>query len=187
MLCALVKWLISRAEDTGRPLSHFAARHAQRCRACGEYARAVASLSSALRSERSAWLAAAPEFDLDLSAVGAFGPAIAAARAPRRSWFGLRPLPVAAIVLVVVAGALVFFQLVLKRSEPAATERAAVLATLRTITTAPAEVRGAIKEAESPLDRERQVLEKSVTSAVEYLQARLNIRIERREPPAKSS
>jgi hypothetical protein len=187
MKCQLVKWLISRAEDTGKPLSRFAAHHARRCRACGDYARSVASLSSGLRSERSAWLAAAPEFDVDLSSAGAFGPAESAVRATRRSWPGLRPLPVAAAVLAVVAGALVFFQLVLKRPAPTAGERAAVLATLKTITAAPAEVRGAIKEAESPLDRERQVLEKSFTTALEFLQARLNIRIERREPPAKAS
>jgi hypothetical protein len=187
MKCQLVKWLISRAEDIGKPLPRFAAHHAQRCRACGDYARAVASLASGLRSERSAWLAAVPDFAVDLSAEGARGPAAAAARAPRRAWFGLRPLPVAAAALAVVAGALVFFQLVLKRPAPTAGERAAVLATLKTITAAPAEVRGAIKEAESPLDREREVLERSFTSAVEYLQARLNIRIDRREPPAKSS
>jgi hypothetical protein len=187
MLCPLVKWLISRAEDTGRTLPGFAARHTGRCRACGEYARSVSPLSARLRSERSAWLAAVPDFDVDLSPAETLGPADAAALAPRRSWFGLRPLPVAAAVLVVVAGALVFFQVVLKRPGPTAGERAAVLATLKTITAAPSEVRGAIKEAESPLDRERQVLERSFTTAVEYLQARLNIRIERREPPAKAS
>jgi hypothetical protein len=187
MLCLITKWLISRAEDTGRALPGFAARHVRRCRACGESARTVASLSARLREERPAWLAAVPDFAVDLSSEGARGPAAAAARAPRRSWFGLRPLPVAAAALAVVAGALVFFQLVLKRPAPTADERAAALATLKTITAAPAEVRGAIKEAESPLDRERRVLEKSFTSAVEYLQARLNIRIERREPPAKSS
>jgi len=187
MKCQLVKWLISRTEDTGKPLPGFAARHARRCRTCGDYARAVASLSSGLRSVRSAWLAAAPDFDVDLPAAEAPGPAAAAALARRRSWFGLRPLPVAATVLAVVAGTLVFVQVVLKRPVPAVEERAAALAAFKTITAAPAGVQGVIREAESPLERERLVLERSVASAVEYLQARLNIRIERREPPAKSS
>ena len=42
---------------------------------------------------------------------------------------------------------------------------------------------GLVTEAESSLARERQILERSVASAVEYLQARLNIKIERRESP----
>jgi hypothetical protein len=37
------------------------------------------------------------------------------------------------------------------------------------------------------LNKERQILERSVASAVDYLQARLNIKIERRTPPSKSS
>jgi hypothetical protein len=187
MLCPLVKWLISKAEDGGKPLPGFAARHARRCRACGDYARAVASLSSGLRSERSAWLAAAPEFDVDLSTAGPLRPAEAPVRAPRRSWLGLRPLPVAAALVAILAGAFVVVQVILRRPAPTAEERAAALAALKTITAAPAEVKGVIKEAESPLERERLVLQKSVASAVEFLQARLNIRIERREPPAKSS
>jgi hypothetical protein len=188
MMCALCRWRISRAEDTGRPLGRFAARHVRRCRRCGDYARSVASIASRLRAERPAWLAAAPEFEVDLQAGSAgIAPSPAAARAPRRSWLGLRPLPVAAAVLAVVAGALVLYQVVLREPAPTGEERTTALATLRTIAAAPAEVKSAIKKAESPLDRERRVLGESVASAVEYLQARLNIKIERREPPAKAS
>jgi hypothetical protein len=160
MLCTFSRWMISRAEDTGKALPRIAERHVRRCHACGEYARTVASLSSRLRAERSAWLAGVPDFK-----VGPW-PAAAASPVPRRSWLGLRPLPVAAAVLIVVAGALVLFQVVLRTPE---------------------EIGGAIKEAESPLDRERMVLERSLVSAANYLQARLNIKIERREPQAKSS
>jgi hypothetical protein len=85
--------------------------------------------------------------------------------------------------LVVAASALVLFLVV--RREPALTsaEKRAVIASLKSVAAAPAEFRGAVAEAESSLARERLILEKSVLSAVEYLQARLNIRIERKERP----
>jgi hypothetical protein len=40
-----------------------------------------------------------------------------------------------------------------------------------------------IGEAESSLENERLILERSLTAAVEYLQARLNIKIERKDAP----
>lgn len=188
MLCTLSRWLISRAEDTGKALPRFAGRHVRRCPACGEFARTAATLSSRLRSERSSWLAGVPDFAVDRGPVGTPGPAAkAGAHEPRRSWLSLRPLPVAAAAAaVVVAGALLLFQVVLKEPAPTAEERAAAMAALKTITSAPQELQGFLGAAESPLDKERRILEKSVSSAVEYLQARLNIRIERRMPPAKS-
>jgi len=188
MWCSLSRWMISRAEDTGKKLPAIAERHVGRCGVCAGFARSSASLSSRLRMERSAWLAKAPDFAVELGPKAARVPASeAAARTPRRSWLSLRPLPVAAAALVLLAGALVLSQLVLKTPAPTAEERASALAALRTITAAPQGLQGVIEEAGSPLERERLILEKSVSSAVEYLQARLNIRIERREPPAKSS
>jgi hypothetical protein len=85
--------------------------------------------------------------------------------------------------LVVAASALVLFLVV--RREPVLTsaEKRAVIASLKSVTAAPAEFRLAVVEAESSLAKERQILERSVLSAVEYLQARFNIRIERREVP----
>jgi hypothetical protein len=188
MWCTLSRWLISRAEDTGKALPRFAGRHVRGCRACGEFARTAATLSSRLRTERSAWLAGVPDFAVETGPDATPMPAAkAGAREQRRSWLALRPLPVAAAATVIVAGALILFQVVLKEPAPTAEERAAAMAALKTITSAPQELQGFIGAAESPLDRERRVLEKSVSSAVEYLQARLNIRIERREPPAKAS
>jgi hypothetical protein len=189
MLCTLSRWLISRAEDTGKALPRFAGRHVRRCRACAEFARTSATLSSRLRTERSAWLAGVPDFAVETRLDATPMPAAKAGpRESRRSWLTLRPLPVAAAAaLVIVAGGFVLFQLVLKTPAPTAADRAAAMAALRTITSAPAELQGFVGQAESPLDRERRILENSVSSAVAYLQARLNIRIERREPPAKSS
>jgi hypothetical protein len=183
MLCTISRWMISRAEDTGKKLPAPVERHLRRCGACGESARTAATLSSRLRSERSAWLAEVPEFAVGRGSEAMPRPAAEkGARAPRRPWLALRPLPVAAAALVIVAGALILFQVVLKEPAPTTEDRAAAMASLKTITSAPKGWQGVVRQAESPLDEERRILEKSVSSAVEYLQARLNIRIERREP-----
>jgi hypothetical protein len=188
MLCTISRWMISRAEDTGKKLPAPVERHLRRCGACGEFARTAATLSSRLRTGRSAWLAEAPDFAVKIGPEPTPRPAGGAgAHAARRSWLSLRPLPVAAAALVIVAGALILFQLVLKKPAPTAEDRAAAMAALRTITSVPAQFQGVVGQAESPLDQERRILERSVSSAVEYLQARLNIRIERREPRAKAS
>lgn len=182
MFCILTRWLISRAEDRGKEMPRFAERHAVRCGACREYARFTASLSARLSAETSEFLAEAPDSPLDPAAWAAEGVG-RGIRAPFRLRFVLHPFPAAAAVLVVAASALVLFLVV--RREPALTsaEKRAVIASLKSVTAAPAEFRGAVAAAESSLARERQILEKSVVSAVEYLQARLNIRIERREIP----
>ena len=126
MLCMLSRWLISRAEDTGKALPRFAGRHVRGCRACGEFARTATTLSSRLRAERSAWLAEVPDFAVDRGSDATPRPAAKEGpREQRPSWFALRPLPVAAGAAVIVAGALILFQVVLREPAPTAEERAA--------------------------------------------------------------
>jgi hypothetical protein len=187
MWCKLSRWMVSRAEDAGKKLPGFAERHVGRCGACGEFARSSLSLSSKLRDERSAWLAKVPDFSLRIE--GEAGPAAAETRAAatvkpgsRRLLLGLRPLPVAAAALAALAGALALFQVVLREPAPSAEDRAAAWAAIRTLTSAPEGLQGIIGAAESSLEQERRILERSLSSAAEYLQARLNIKIERRGP-----
>jgi hypothetical protein len=82
----------------------------------------------------------------------------------------------------VAAGVLVF-RVVRQDTRPSPQDTAAVLAALKAVVAAPAAFPGAVAGAETSLEKERRILEASLASAVEYLQARLNIRIERREPP----
>jgi hypothetical protein len=182
MFCNLTRWLISRAEDRGKERSRFAERHAAQCGASRDNALFAASLSSRLSGETPAFLAKAPDSPLDPAAWTAEG-AGRGTRAPFRRRFVLHPFPGAAAVLVVIVSALILFRVV--RREPALTsaEKLAVITSLKSIAAVPADFRVAVAEAESPLTRERLILEKSVLSAVEYLQARLNIRIERKETP----
>jgi hypothetical protein len=183
MLCTLSRWMISRTEDAGKKLPRIAERHVRSCPACGEYARACASLTSRLRAERSAWLAEAPDFS---PLAGFDAESSPAAPIPHRPRLALRPLPVAAAALAVIAVALILSQVVFKASAPSEAARREAADAIRSLSAAPQDLSGIIEEAESPLVRERRILERSVASAVEYLQARLNIKIERREPPAKS-
>lgn len=188
MLCKLSRWMISRAEDTGKKLPRIVEQHLGCCSKCREHARASMSLSSRLQGERSAWLAGVPEFPTALESDKVrprteLGAAETARPISRRPWLALRPLPVAASVIVLVAAGLVLFKVIPREPPPSAEDRMAARAAIKTLTSAPEGLPGVIGEAESPLDKERQILERSIISAVDYLQARLNIKIERRDPP----
>jgi hypothetical protein len=179
MFCALSRWMISRAADTGKKPPRSIERHIGRCRACGKYARFAASLKDKFDGEREAFLAAVPGSPMNEAAWDA-GPASKGTPASFGRRFALRPLPAAAGVLVVAATALFLFRVVLHDPTPRPEDRAAAQAALKSLFTAPEDLRGALSGAESSLEQERRVLEKSIASAAEYLQARLNIRIERK-------
>jgi hypothetical protein len=193
MLCMLSRWMVSRAEDTGKKLPRFAERHVKRCGACREFARFSASLSTGLRAERAAFLDGVPEFSVPVLSPAEApaterGNVVGADRRPGRPWPFLRPLPAAALaVLLIAVGAFVIFRIGRHEPEFSAQDRAAAMAALKSVSSAPGELGGVVSEAESSLDKERQILERSIASAAEYLQARLNIKIERRNPPSKSS
>lgn len=183
MLCRLSRWMISRSQDTGTKLPRAIERHVGRCRDCGAFARASMSLASRLKSERAAFLAKVPEFSLDLDVDRVSLRPEAPARAPRRLVFGLRPLPAAAAALVVVAAGVLVFQATRRPTPAAPQDLAAARATLKSLTAAPAGLPGALGAAESSLDKERQVVERSLMAAADYVQARLNIKIERKANP----
>jgi hypothetical protein len=182
MLCNLTRWLISRAEDREKEMPRFAERHAARCGACREYARFAASLSERLSGEASAFLAKAPDSPLAPAAWTA-EEAGRGTLALHRRRFLAHPFPAAAAILLVAVSALVLFRVVRPGPGLTSAEKQAIIADLKSVAAAPSEFRVAIAEVESPLAKERQILERSVLSAVEYLQAHLNIKIERREIP----
>ena len=183
MVCRLARRMISRAEDSGTEPPRWVERHAARCGACREYAGFTASLKARLAAEKPGLLAAAPEFPLNQAAWAPAG----TGREKRASLvrrLTLHPFPAAAAALLVVAAGLVLFQVVLREPPPPSPEdRAAVRAALKSFTAAPDGLPGVMTEAESSLAREREILKRSLASAAEYLQARLNIKIERRDAP----
>ena len=184
MLCSLVRRAVSRSEDRGGRIPRWAERHAARCAACREYARFTASLKARLSAEKEGFLAAVPDFPLIEASW-----ARTAGGGEKRGLFGLRlalpPLPAAAAALTVLAAALVLFQVVLKGPSPTAGDRPDALPSLKAITAAAEGLPTVVADAESSLDKERRILEKSIASALEYLQAQLNIRIERGDLPKR--
>jgi hypothetical protein len=185
MWCAISRWMISRAEDTGKTLPRRVERHIGRCVACGAFARTSASLASRLRSERAAWLAAVPEFPvaraLDPEAAGTGYRQSGSGRERSRGFrWALRPLPVAAAALILVAAGFVLFRGVRREPVTIARDPASARAAFERLASAPRDLRGALAKAQSPLDQERRALEMLVASAADYLGDRLNVRIERK-------
>jgi len=180
MFCNLTRWMISRAEDRGKKMPGFAARHAGRCRTCREYSGFAESLSSRLAKDTSSFLARIQDFVPEPSAPSAEN-AERATQERRRRRLAFHPFPAAAAALVVLASALILTLIARRESAPSPLEKEAALAILKSVSGVPAELQGAVVEAESSLANERLILEKSVLSAVEYLRARLNIKIERIE------
>jgi len=182
MFCTLTQWLISRAEDGGKKIPRFAERHAGHCGACLEYARFTGSLSFRLSGDTSEFLAKAPDFSLEPTELNAEEAGRRTRDLPRRRPF-VHPFPAAAAALAVVASALVLFRVVLHEPALTSAEKKAAIASLKSVTAAPDQFRGAVEEAEFSLANERLILEKSVLSAVEYFQSRLNIKVERKNAP----
>jgi hypothetical protein len=179
MLCALSRWMISRAADTGKTPPRVVERHLRRCRACAEYARFASSLPARFTGDKDAFLAAVPDFPLGETA-WAKEPARANERTSPGRRFALRPVPAVAGILVVVAAAFLVYRLAVRGPGPTPEELAAGRAALQSLVAAPNEFEGALTKAESSLVQERRILEKSIVSAAEYLQARLNIKVERK-------
>ena len=183
MVCHFARRMISRAEDNGTLPPRWVERHAARCGACREYARFTVSLKTRLAAEKPGVIAAAPEFPLNEASWSEAAPGLESRPSLGRR-LTLHPVPAAAAALLVVAAGLVLFQVVLREpSPPSAEDRTAVRAAFRSFTAAPDGFPGVVTEAESSLAREREILERSLASAAEYVQARLNIKIERRDAP----
>lgn len=67
MICAIVRWLVSRELDEGRPIPAFARRHAERCDACRSFRLACTTLAARLTGEaraggRPVWVAGPAAF-----------------------------------------------------------------------------------------------------------------------------
>jgi hypothetical protein len=179
MLCHLTRWFISRSEDKGTARPRFAERHASRCGACREYARFVSSLPARMGVEIPSFLAGVPEAPPALERIDAEEPRSGRRASGRRPVFP-RPIPLASAVVALIALLFIFAQTVLRTPGLSPSDRRAAFAALNSVTTAPDELGGAVAGAESSLDREREILERSVLSALDYVQTGLNVRVEYR-------
>jgi len=182
MVCQFARRAISRAEDRGEDRPRWVARHTARCGSCRDFALFAASLRARLADEKPALLSAVPDFPVGGAAWASAGEARG-----KREGLGrrlvLHPFPAVAAAVVLVAAGVLLFRVVRKDPMSSPQDTAAALAALRSVVAAPAAFPEAVASAETSLEKERRVLKASLASAVEYLQARLNVKIERRNPP----
>ncbi|MBN1940004.1 MAG: hypothetical protein JW843_10480 [Candidatus Aminicenantes bacterium] len=177
MLCPLTRWFISRFEDTGKAIPPWVVRHVGRCASCRSFAAFSDSLPARFCGERSSLLDDVPDAPPRRNVPHSRKPDLA-----RRSRFRsvLRPVPAAALVLILAAG--VFLLRGILSGPPLTAERAkAALADLRKAAAVTREWPGFVRTAESSLDQERIVLENAARSAYAFLQDRLNLTIERKD------
>jgi len=181
MVCQFARRAISRAEDRGEGRPRWVARHTARCGSCRDFALFTASLRARLADEKPALLSAVPDFPVDGHARASAGEARGKREGLGRRLI-LHPFPAAAAVLALVAAGVLVIRVVRQDTRTSPQDTAAALAALKAVVAAPAAFPGAVAGAETSLEKERRILEASLASAVEYLQVRLNVKIERRDP-----
>jgi hypothetical protein len=181
MVCHLARRAISRAEDRRGETPRWVARHTARCGSCRDFAFFTASLKARLADEKPALLSAVPDFSVGGAAWAAAGEAWGERQGLGRRLV-LHPFPAVASALVLVAAGVLLFRVLGPDTMSPPQDTAAALAALRSVLAAPATFPEAVAGAETSLEKERRILEASLASTVEYLQARLNVKIERRGP-----
>lgn len=171
MLCSIHKWKISRALDSGKPLSRRTEHHLSACESCREFyrtsenlaVRLTADAASLLQEARPGLGARAPRMSGELGEVDS--PLPSPYRRPR-----LRPIWAAAVLLTVVGISLIW----MVRTRPAPMPR---LDPIFTLAGPGSFLESAVEKAESPYDKEFQGLKKTLQSTADYLASRFETRL----------
>jgi hypothetical protein len=171
MLCFIHRWNISRAFDSGEPLSPLTGRHLGRCQNCREYFRLGDWMARRLTDDAALLLEGTrPGLGEKVRRlVGTEGQASLPNPArPKRLW--PRPVLAAAVVVAIVGVSFIW----LARSRPAAMPRLDPLFTLG----APSfYLQSALQRAESPYQEELTELRKTLESTANYLASRFETRL----------
>jgi hypothetical protein len=165
MLCSIYKWEISRAMDSGKPLSGKAKRHLRRCSACRQFARLSKELGRRL-TEEAAVLLENHNASLGEKVLSSLDGRVESPAFPRRGL--LKPVLAAAGLLVTVSVSIIW--LVTPRSE-----KMPQLDSLLKFDAAAAYLEKAMQKAESPYEAEIQELKKALRSSAEVLEASFSI------------
>jgi len=169
MLCFIHKWNISRALDTGKPLSRRTKRHLAGCDTCREFSRLGEEMGRLLTDDAASLLEdVKPGLGEKVRrAIGGTrtAPALHLSRPGLRH---LRPVLGTAVALAVIGVS--FFWLV--RTRPAGMPP---IDPLLRIESQRANLVSAIQKAESPYHEEIQELKKTLLTAADFLAARFDI------------
>jgi hypothetical protein len=169
MLCFIHKWNISRAFDSGKPLSHLTKRHLVGCETCREFSRLGDEMGRRLTWDAASLTKnARPGLGEKVRrAIDVQGKASAPSLLrPKRLW--LRPVLAAALALAIVGVSLIW----MVRSRPS---RMPQLDPLFRLETQRASLMSALQKAESPYQQEILELKKTLKSTADYLAARFDI------------
>ena len=166
MKCSIHRWNISRAFDSGEPLSRLTKLHLGHCEACREFSRFIEETGRRLSGDAASLLGEArPGLEERLRRVvrEPSSASIPYASQPRR--LRMRPALAAAVALAVVGVGLIW----MARSRPAGMPP---LDPLLNLETQRAHLVSAVQRAESPYQEEIQKLKKTLQSTADYLASR---------------
>lgn len=169
MLCFLYKWNISRALDTGKPLSGLTKRHLDGCASCREFSLLGREMERRLTGEAASFLGnPVPEIrDKVRKSIAGLGP-VPTALTARPRFVSLRPALAAALILAAVG--IGHFWMIRGRSSGMPR-----IAPLLDFETRRSEVISTLQKAESPYDKEIQGLKRTFQSTADFLAARFQI------------
>jgi hypothetical protein len=168
MKCSIHRWNISRAFDSGEPLSRLTKWHLAHCEACREYCRLVEETGRRLSKDAASLLDdARPGLNEKLrlaidESIEIPSPSLPH---PARPW--LKPVLAAVLFFAVVASGSIW----MVRSRPAGMPR---LDPLLKLETQKANLVSAMQRAESPYQEEISKLKKTFESTAEYLAGRFD-------------
>ncbi len=165
MLCSIYKWEISRAMDSGKPLSGQAKRHLRRCSACREFARLGKDLGRRL-TEDAAVLLENHDVSLGEKVLSSLDGRVESPPLPKRGL--LKPVLLAAGLLAAVSVSIIW--LVTPRSE-----KMPQLDSLLKFGAPGVYLEKAMQKAESPYQEEVQELKKALKTTVDVIEASFNI------------
>ncbi len=175
MFCAIYKWLISQAVNSGKPLPGRLLRHTRRCASCHEFAQFCGSLRPKLAQDKRAVLDHhTDEFNQkimsalskELSSIPAAQPGIQKSKTQRPAL-----IPVLAAALLVLAVSLSIILLRAPRSEK---EISLVRISEVVSAASPEDVLGRL---ETPLEKEYVELKQTLNSTTKFLLSSLNYHI----------
>lgn len=168
MPCFLYKWNISRALDTGKPLSRLTKRHLGGCASCREFSRLGREMERRLSGEAAGLEDRTPGIEERVrQAMAGLGPGPSAPERRPRALF-LRPALAAALLLAAAGVGVIWVTRPRSAGLPP-------LAPLLDLETRRASLVSVLEKAESPYQKEIQGIKRTLQSTADFLAARFRI------------
>jgi len=168
MFCAIYKWKISQAMDSGKTISSNVHKHMRRCDSCREYAELCTSLKPKFTQDKQVIL---EDFDetLNKKIMQVIPKRAELGTEPHRRTFALIPSFAAAIIVLVISISIIL--LILPRSKQTPS-----LGQISTLISA-ASPENVLLKVESPLEKEYAEIKRTLESTSKFLISSFDFRI----------